>query len=321
MSWGTADQIHRTAKILIDSGKASTPDEARQFLETLILQVAVGPEIERDPTAQAALATIVNAGHRAFLGGVHVHLDANPSLTTGWATGLTAAETVTRYGGQVVTQLAAHRPTLVLGRPPETPGSPLLYLTWSGWAGGVVQSEENRLDGEGSALAGVAAAGLGISETFQRELGAVLPGRRDVGVSLWRPDLDWRHADAAGPIVIYLPTRLWLLGLGHLGQAYGWTLGMLPYARPGDVELGLVDFDRIVEGNATTQLLAVPGDAGCRKARVVAGALERRGFRNPSRRTRLRRQLSPGGACQCGAVRARHRTLGIRRRRAATAAR
>ena len=42
MSWGTPDQINRTAKILIDAGKASDPGEARRFLETLVLQVAVG---------------------------------------------------------------------------------------------------------------------------------------------------------------------------------------------------------------------------------------------------------------------------------------
>lgn len=278
MSWGTADQIHRTAKILIDAGKASNPDEARRFLESLVLQVAVGPEIGHDPAAQAALTTIVNAGHRAFLGGVHVRLSTNPSMATGWAAGLTAAETVTRYGGHVVEQLAPGRPALAVGRPPEPSGSPLLYLTWRGWSGGVVRSQCSCLDGDGSELAGVAAAGLGISEMFQRQLGAVLPGRRDTGVSLWRPDLDWRLPEAAGPAVRYLPASLWLLGLGHLGQAYAWTLGMLPYAKPGEAEFGLVDFDRIVDGNAATQLLARPGDTGQRKARVVAAALERQGF-------------------------------------------
>lgn len=273
MSWGTTDQIHRTAKILIDSGKAGSPGEARRFLETLVLQVAVGPEIEHDAAAQAALATIVNAGHRAFLGGVHVHLDANPSMATGWTTGLTAVETVTKYGGQVVSQLTASRPTLVLGRPAGVAGSLVLYLTWRGWSGGV-----NCLGGDGSVLAGVVAAGLGLSEAFQRQLGAVLPGRRDVGISLWRPDLDWRHADAAGPVMRYLPASLWLLGLGHLGQSYAWSLGMLPYAKPGEVEFGLVDFDHVVVGNAATQVLAHPRDAGRRKARVVAEALEVQGF-------------------------------------------
>ena len=93
MSWGTPDQINRTAKILIDAGKATDPGQARRFLETLVLQVAVGPGIGHDPAAQAALATVVNAGRRAFLGGVHVQLDADPALTTGWTANSTASET------------------------------------------------------------------------------------------------------------------------------------------------------------------------------------------------------------------------------------
>jgi hypothetical protein len=279
MSWGTPDQINRTAKILIDAGKASDPDEARHYLETLVLQVAVGRRIEHDPAAQAALATVVNAGHRAYLGGVHVHLDANPTMTIGWAAGLNAAEMVASYGGQIVDQLAADRPTLALGRPAEPTGSPLLHLTWRGWAGGVVQSADSRLDGDGTAPAGIMAAGLGVSETFQQQLGAAVPGRRDVGISLWRPNLDWQTDAAAGPALQYLPASLWLFGLGHLGQAYAWTLGMLPYATPREVQLGLMDFDRIVEGNTATQLLVRASDARHHKTRIVSAALEHRGFK------------------------------------------
>ena len=77
MIWETADNIDRTAKILIDSGKVADPAEAAQYLEGLVLQVAVGPEIESRPAAQAALATVVNAGRRAFRGGVHVRLDSD----------------------------------------------------------------------------------------------------------------------------------------------------------------------------------------------------------------------------------------------------
>jgi hypothetical protein len=278
VSWGTPDQINRTAKILIDADKASDPDEARRFLETLVLQVAVGREVERSPAAQAALATVVNAAHRAYLGGVHVQLDANTDMTTGWAAGLTAAETVARYGGHVVGQLTADRPTLALGRPAAPLGKPVLHLTCRGWAGGAVQSAESLLDGDGTVLAGIMAAGLGVSETFQQQLGAVVPGRRDVGVSLWRPDLDWRADEATGPALQYLPASLLLLGLGHLGQAYAWTLGMLPYATPREVQLGLMDFDVIVDGNTATQLLVRAEDTDHRKSRVVATALERRGF-------------------------------------------
>ena len=32
-----------------------------------------------------------------------------------------------------------------------------------------------------------------------------------------------------------LPAALWLLGLRHLGQAYAWTIRMLPYANPEHV--------------------------------------------------------------------------------------
>jgi hypothetical protein len=147
-----------------------------------------------------------------------------------------------------------------------------------GAAADVVQCAENLLHSDGTAQAGVMAAGLGVSEIFQQQLGAVVPGRRDAGLSLWRPDLDWRADQAAGPPLRYLPASLWLLGLGHLGQAYAWTLGMLPYATPEDVQLALMDFDVIDDGNTATQLLVQAGHAGRRKTRIVAAALENRGF-------------------------------------------
>jgi hypothetical protein len=278
VSWGPTDKLDRTAKILIDSGKAIDPVEAAAYLRALVLQVAVGPEVGDQPAAQAALATAVNVGVRAFRGGVHVHLTNNPTLDTGWAAGLTASEAVDRYGGTVVNNLDPERPTLVIGQPDQPVGKPLLYCTWHGWSGGVVQSAEDVLAGDGIVPAGILAAALGISEAFQRSLGHVVPGRRDVGISLWHPDVDWRAAES-GPALRYLPAALWLLGLGHLGQAFAWTIGMLPYANPDEAELGLVDFDTIVDGNTATQLLVTPVDVGKRKTRVVSAALERLGLR------------------------------------------
>ena len=278
MNWGAADDTDRTAKILIDSGRVGDYDEARRYLEGLVLQIAVGPEIEHDPAAQAALATAVNTGRRAYRGGVHVRLDLDPILTTGWTAGTTASRIVTRYAGTVVERLADERPTLVIGRPQTAVGKPVLHLTWSGWSGGVVQSSADVLCGSAIVPAGILAAALGISETFQQQVGAVVPGRRDLGISLWAPDLGWRAEEAVGPPLLYLPAALWLLGLGHLGQAYAWTIGMLPYAMPSDVHLGLVDFDVIVKGNTATQLLTSENDVGRRKTRTVAAALDNLGF-------------------------------------------
>lgn len=278
MSWGTADGIDRTAKILIDSGKVGDHEAASRYLDGLILQIAVGPEIERDPAAQAALATVVNAGRRAYHGGVLVHLELDSILTAGWTNGMTASQVVSRYGGTVVNQLTDGHPTLTIGRPKLAVGGPVLHLTWKGWTGGVVQSSNDMLCGRGISPAGILAAALGISETFQQQLGAVVPGHRDVGISLWAPDIDWRVEDAMGPPLLYLPADLWLLGLGHLGQAYAWTLGLLPYATPTELQLGLVDFDYILKGNTATQLLTSNNDIGRRKTRTIAAALDDLGF-------------------------------------------
>jgi hypothetical protein len=278
VNW-TADRIHRTAKMLIDAGIVRTPAEATHYLERLVLQVAVGPELEFDEAAQAALATIVNTAHRAFLGGVHVMLEHDPILRTGWTDASSASQVVERFGGRVVDQLLPNRPTLTIGRPATMCGSRVLHLVARGWCCAVVQSDADATNAHGNAIAGVASAALGVSEMFQNALGAVMSGRRDVGISVWRPDIDWRTAEAEGPPLQYLPASMWLLGLGHLGQAYGWTTGMLPYEAPGDVELGLVDFDTIVQGNVATQPFAADADAGRRKTRGVGAALETRGFR------------------------------------------
>lgn len=279
MTWATVDDVDRTAKILVDTGKAGSIDEALDIARSFVLQVDVGSELTNDAAAQAALLTVVNTGARAFLGGVRVRLATDPTLRTGWGDGLTASGAVLPHGGQVVDQLVEDLPTIAIGTTTSGIGKPLVHLTWSGWAGGVVRCGDQALHGPaGNELAGVAAAALAVSEMFQHKTGNVLAGRRDVGLSLWRPDLDWTHTEAVGPALTYLPAALWLLGLGHLGQAYAWTLGALPYATPNDVQVGLVDFDVVVAGNTATQMLVTSGDVGRRKTRVVAAALERRGF-------------------------------------------
>lgn len=280
MIWPTPDKLHRTVKLLIDTGRATDPDEARRFLESRILQVSAGPDLASDPAGQAALLTIINAAHRAFLGGVHVRFaDGDATMSVGWANGRTAGDAVVRLGGAVVDKLTDKWPTLTIGTTTDAIGSTVLHLTYSGWAGGVVEEAAHSLHEPGMTLAGVAAGALGVSELFQSEMGATLAARRDVGLSLWRPDLDWRHPDAMGPVLTYVPTDFWLLGLGHLGQAYAWSLGLLPYTDRADVRIGLIDYDAVAEANVATQLLTECEDVGLRKTRVVARALDGLGFR------------------------------------------
>ncbi len=105
-------------------------------------------------------------------------------------------------------------------------------------------------------------------------------GHRSVGMSLWNPlaVAAWRDDAHKGPALAYLPKSMWLVGLGHLGQAYAWTLGMLPYAADGRPHLVLQDFDKAAKSNLSTCLLLRAADPLEPKVRAVASRLEAAGF-------------------------------------------
>jgi hypothetical protein len=276
-----SDRLSRTAKIFLDDRSAASLTEAEAMLSRYVLQVDVGAGIERSPTRQVMFATIVNTASRSFLGGVRVRIADNPTLTIAWARGMTLAEATTRFGGQVVAGLDNGYPTVAIGNVDDRPpGATVLYPTWNGWTAGVAADPVGRLSDETEcALAGLAAGGLAVSEAFQYLYGYPPAGRRTIGVSLWRPDLDWREDAAVGPPCRLLPASAWIIGLGHLGQAYCWALGCLPYAGPAAVSLMLQDFDSIIEANHSTSALADHRCIGTRKTRLVASRLEEVGFK------------------------------------------
>lgn len=274
------DDLHRTVKLEMDEGRAESPEEALHLAETYVLQVHVSAGLHLSATREAMLLTIVNCARRAFLGGVRVSIEDNPGLKTRWAHGGTLREAVSRYGGTAVTEATAEHPTLVVGSPTHPPeGAIKLYPTWNGWSGGVVEDPAERLvEDRDFPLAGVLAGALAVSETFQHIRGDPMAGRRSVGLSLWKPELPWTDVDSWGPECRYLPSRIWMLGLGHLGQAYGWSLGFLPYPDTSNVLVFLQDFDVVVDANESTGLLVDRALIGKTKARAVASRLEQLGF-------------------------------------------
>ena len=277
----TVDQLHRTAKLELDQGRARTVEDAEALTATYVLQITVGRDVATSPTRQAMLLTAVNAGARAFRGGVRVHGGLEWKLSSGWGAGTCAAHVVTKLGGTVVDTLDDAHPTLAIGSSTSrAPGTIVLHLTWNGWAGGLVTDNDSRLNESTEfTVAGVLAGALGVSEAFQHQRGSMFAGRRTVGLSLWDPTVEWTSTAAAGPELQFVPTRLWLLGLGHLGQACAWTIGFLPYGDRKRVELTLQDYDTVVEANRSTGLLVIDATPiGVRKTRLVAGALEGLGF-------------------------------------------
>ena len=82
-------------------------------------------------------------------------------------------------------------------------------------------------------LAAMLSAALAVSEAFRFAAGeGGEAGRRAVGLSLWRPaaDCDWLGGGREEPALGYLPSQVWLIGLGHLGQATsgGWGCSRTP---------------------------------------------------------------------------------------------
>ena len=222
--------LDRTVKLDIDEGRARSVADAERMAGEYVLRIDAGADAAASETHQAALLTAVNAGARAFRGGVEVGLREDGPALAPWAEGEPLSAAVRRFGGAIVRRPSPGLPALLIGdAPAAAPARVALHATWQGWSGGVTPDPDLRLpETDGFPLAGALAGALGVSEAFQHVRGSGIAGRREAGLSLWRPDLGWRGEDAWGPPCEYLPLRVWLLGLGHLGQAYAWALAMAP---------------------------------------------------------------------------------------------
>jgi hypothetical protein len=272
------DELNRIAKAAFDAGEADSIEEALELFRSYRFGVIVGPELGEDTMLQAAPLTIANAGPRACLGGVTVAGAIEVVLDVAWARGRTVADAVTALGCTVADELE-RQPIVVLGGG-DADSEPVIHLRASGWVGGVTPDSTLALPKATPFLpTGSLAGALAVSELFQHLRGNQLAARRSVALSLWRPELDWREAEAQGPALAYLPAEFWLLGLGHLGQANAWTIGLLPYPDPGATTLMLQDRDAIVQANEATSMLLDAEGLGQLKTRLVARRLQALGFK------------------------------------------
>lgn len=255
--------------------------QAMETLGQFQLNLICAEEITRSAALQAALLTAVNTGKRAFLGGVSVEMPSHVELRVPWTGEGSLNEIVESLGARLTAANHSDRShTLYFGAVAE-PVPDALSVICSGWRGGVAPAELSFAlhDGIDFALGGVLAGALGVARGFLRVCG--LSSRfveRPLGVSLWRPDLAWTDEEAAGPEVKYLPSKLWFLGLGHLGQAFLWNTALLPYERPSDTLFLLHDFDRVMSGNWSAGLLCESDSPGRLKTRLCSEWLEARGF-------------------------------------------
>ncbi|WP_052699424.1 hypothetical protein [Hyphomicrobium sp. 99] len=276
------EHMHRTAKLFMDNGKAATQDEAIEMLAGFGLGVRISEKAQQTRNGQIALLTLVNAARRTFLGGIEVADLIDAPLLLPLAEAPSVREAVQELGGKLVSSLSPSLPLALIGDVEHAgPGLPAWHLLWSGWCGGVIPARNGSAlcDDGAMPLAPVIAACACIGEAFSYHAGDhPMAGRRSCGFSLWSPKSHWLDADAKGPGLTYLPSALWLIGMGNLGQATAWLLACLPYGDRGQVRLMLQDFDRIAPSNDSTSVLSSLDRAGKHKTRVVASWLEQRGM-------------------------------------------
>lgn len=280
-----SDNLSRTVKLAVDSGEAATLEEAKRLFEGYRLRIHVGPDAAHSATLQAALLTAVNAARRCFLGGVEVAGCPDEPLLIHWRGHSSLAAAVAALGGRFQSTSRSEAPEIVIGDVDTSmiTGDFAVRATFEGWTGAVAPVIDKLQLAENTEFtpAGVLAGGLAVSEAFQYIRGRnAYAGRRPVGVSLWNPQRHdiWSPDADHGPLLELLPRNLWIIGLGHLGQAFLWALGLLPFTKPSDVRLVLQDTDRLVAANDSTSPLTDGSNLGKMKTRAVATWAEERGF-------------------------------------------
>jgi hypothetical protein len=282
-TFGPSETLHRLVKQAIDSGAAISIAEAEALFRGYRLGFTIDATESMSSEHQGALLTGVALARRVFLGGVSVEGALDVPLRAPLPLGETLADAITALGG-IAAPAQGGTPLVTIGGGPRVRSEGFRVRTaYSGWRGGVLPAHSNLspVGAPAMPLAPMLAAALAVNEAFLHVSGRTpVAGRRSVGLSLWRPSAatDWLVPSEDEPELRYLPSRLWLLGLGHLGQAFLWGLGLLRYPEPTGLHLFLQDVDVITPATESTSILSDSEMVNQRKTRAMAAWAERRGF-------------------------------------------
>jgi len=257
-------------KLALDDGSASSAEEAEQRFRSFHVQIVVGRDVATSRALQAALVTLLNAAPRTFLGEVTVIGQLDFDFDIGWQRGLSTRRVVEYYGAQCHSS-QLDRPRIFVGQQEGDGVSHSFALHLACTATGFMLSPDELEATPRSALvpAGVAAAGAALSECFQHHYFR----RPWAGLRFVQFDLP-----GAGRCIGRLPKSILAIGLGHLGQAFLWTVGLDVDGNTTLPLLTLQDYDRITPASLSTGLLAQREGIGKLKVDVVADAMEQLAF-------------------------------------------
>ena len=263
----------RPAQLLLGANSALGYDEARSRLDRAALVLSAG-KAAGSPWGQAALLTIAECAVRMFRGGVYLQREFREPAVIGCRAPRPLQSLLIAAGCRHQTA-PAHAGTVHVGA--DAPSSGNTVLCWAdGWVATVSPRPPAVAPAEGNEISGALAGAMAVAELFRATV------LNDAGACKRRQRLSPLNPgdpQRSGIALERLPSHCWLLGLGNLGQATLWVLGLLPYADPGAVELVLQDIDTSGPENLDVQLLTRYGWIGHKKARAAADWVRERGFR------------------------------------------
>jgi hypothetical protein len=268
LAGGGADSFHRLAKSLLDSGESASVEDALEVFSRFGVRLRLPPRLVDDPVAQVIALTAINAASRSFQGNVLVEGEDSQLTVHGFEH--TRLSQFLEWVGirSTFPEVSSAWPIISVGESSSDVG---VHAWACGWQFGI--GKASCANGPMFAPACIAAGGLAVSEAFSilRKDNAYA-GRRALSLSLWDP-IEGKAKTADQPSLAM--EALWLVGLGHLGQAYAWGLGFI---EPGEAPIVLQDVDHVTESTLSTSMISTRNDIGSRKTRVAMRWLESRGY-------------------------------------------
>jgi len=256
------ETLNRTMKLAMDEGRVGSYEEAQKLFGSFRLRVQVQAGFTSTPAAEAMILTLLNAAPKTFLGGVELVGPLHERCSMAWFAGKTLGEVAEQFGVGIATGDSDKIPIIYIGD-----GAPHDCSFWLGvrlQSDGFILSPDVAVRGSGESpiQVGVAAAGAALNEAFQYVYrNAPLAGQREIS---WKLPCNANLA-AFG--------SLWLIGLGHLGQAFLWAAALIGGNHLPRV-IRLTDYDTVSSSSLSTCLLVTAKDVGRKKVDVVAEHLE-----------------------------------------------
>lgn len=263
----------RVTKALTDAQIVSSFAAAEERLAAISPGIALGGDQLTTAAGQAAALTALATAIKCFEHATLICSEPDTPLTCPLPLGSTVGTAAAAMGATISATVDPSITHLVrIGWDGGWDGWQV-WTWWDKWLSGVRTGPGDGPAHSGLALAGIFSAALAVRQIFANVLRAEKP--RSVSISLWEPQKGDQFEDN-GPDTFTIPTHLWFVGLGHLGQAFVWALSWLPFT--ADRYAILQDDQTIAVENEATSILVLPKDIGVRKTRVAGAWLEHAGW-------------------------------------------